>query len=359
MNRVFKLLVLFVFLVGSLSGCVYLSGSKRHPFTVQPEMRISATADQLRFGDYKIVGVLPALNYTIRRYEVGSGYGDITIDYFELRGQKSPELILIFPILGGKNKFENYFADVLARAGFESAIIHRNDEFKNPALFAQIEAVMRRNTLRDMVALNFFEKVLGKCLFGGFGLSRGAMNLVITAGSDPRLKYNFLALGCASISKVVRTSKEWRIKAYIEELARVRHSTVERTLAFLEKTLISEPYVFAPVLDPQNTMLVLGALDSTVPFAEGLRLRKFLGNPATVYLLSGHATSLLYSRFFRLLSFGSAHPVLPLPYLETEIVNFFTEKMRPADTRIGIIPFRIFQTPGNIAAELLAVLMRE
>jgi len=356
MNRVFNHLNLFFFLWISLGGCVYLVGERRPPVPVEPEVQISAPADDLRFGTVNTIGVLPARKYTIRRYEVGSGFGDITIDYFQLRDQKSPELILIFPILGGKNKFENYFADVLATAGFESAIIHRNDEFKNPALFAQIETVMRRNTQRDMVALNFFEKVLGKSVFGGFGLSRGAMNLVITAGADPRLKYNFLALGGASISKVVRTSKERRIKAYMEELARVRHSTVEETLAFLDKTLISEPYVFAPALDPQNTMLVLGALDSTVPFAEGMRLRKLLGNPATVFLLSGHATSLLYSQFFRLLTFGSAHPILPLPYLETEIVNFFNEKMRPGVTRIGIIPFRLLQAPANMTAEFVSLL---
>lgn len=359
MNRVYNHLKFFCFLLILLSGCVYLSGDKRPPVPVESGKQISADTEELHFGTYRTIGVLPARNYTIRRYEVGSGYGDITIDYFQLRGGTSPELILIFPILGGKNKFENYFADVLAAAGFESAIIHRNDEFKNPALFAQIETVMRRNTLRDMVALNFFEKILGKSVFGGFGLSRGAMNLVITAGSDPRLKYNFLALGGASIARVVRTSKEWRIRGYIEELARVRHSTVDETLAFLDKTLISEPYVFAPALNPQNTMLVLGALDTTVPFSEGLRLRKLLGNPATVFLLSGHATSLLYSQFFRLLSVGSAHPVIPLPYLETEIVNFFTDKMRPDHPRISIIPFRLFQTPGNITAELLSLFLHD
>jgi hypothetical protein len=322
-------------------------------------MQISVSQDEIRFDSYKTIGVLPTQNYTVRRYEVGSGYGDITIDYFQLRGRNSRELILIFPILGGKNKIENYFADVLAEAGFESAIIHRNDEFKNPALFSQIETVMRRNTLRDIIALNFFEKELGKRVFGGFGLSRGAMNLVITAGTDPRLKYNFLALGGASVVKVVRSSKERRIKAYIEDLARMRHSSVEETLTFLDRTLISEPSVFAPALDPQNTMLVLGVLDSTVPFAEGLRLRKLLGNPATVFLLSGHATSLLYSQFFRLITLGSSHPIIPLPYLETEIVNFFTEKMRPSNTRVGIIPFRFFQMPGNITAELLRQLLHE
>ena len=352
MNRILNYLNLLVYIVMSLSGCVHVAGERRH-LSTPPGRQISETTENLGFQTYKTVAVLPTQNYTIRRYEIGSSYGEITIDYFQLRGQNSPELILIFPILGGKNKIENYFAEVLAAAGFESAIIHRNDEFKNPALFSQIEAVMRRNTLRDMVALNFFEKELGKRVFGGFGLSRGAMNLVISAGTDSRLKYNFLALGGASIAAVVRSTKERRIKAYIEDLARSRHSSVEETLTFLDKTLASEPSVFAPSIDSQNTMLVLGVFDSTVPFREGLRLRKLLGNPATVFLLSGHATSLLYSQFFRLITFGSSHTMIPLPYLETEIVNFFTEKMRPGNTRISILLFRFLQMPGNITAELV------
>jgi hypothetical protein len=184
------------------------------------------------------------------------------------------------------------------------------------------------------------------------------MNLVITAGTDNRMQYNFLALGGASIANVLNTTAEKRILRYLEEIARDNNTTTAKILNDVKKNLTLEPYVFAPFLNPDHTKLLLATFDSTVPFQEGLKLRKLLNYPSTIFVASGHATSLLYSQFFQLLRFNEQQVLLPVPYLEAEIINFFQTKMRPnegpfASNRLKIVPYRIAQTPLNLMAELV------
>jgi hypothetical protein len=280
------------------------------------------------FSSYEEVFVKPISAYTVRRYILQSNHGEITIDYFDRRDLKSDRVVLVFPILGGQNKIENYFADVLVRNGIEAAIVHRNDEFKDPYLFAKIEGVMQKNIKRDRVALDFFENILAKKVFGGFGLSRGAMNLVITAGIDKRLSVNFFALGGADLATVVGTSQERRIIDYVEKLASKRHEKAKDTISYLQQNLKTQPYRFAQYIDPKKSLLLLGLFDSTVPIVEGMRLRQLLGNPTTIYLVSGHTTALVYSQYFRLLAFGNHTPILPFPYIESKLVGFFKKMLR-------------------------------
>ena len=150
-----------VVVVGSV-GCVHLSHSGASKATlVRPAYLEEYYSKGSSYQGYVEHRVLANTHYTVRRILLNTGSGEFSLDYFQLRGAKSKELILVFPVLGGKPIIENYLADYLVRHGFETAIIHRNDEFKNPAHFDNLEYIFRSNIVKDRIALDFFEREYG------------------------------------------------------------------------------------------------------------------------------------------------------------------------------------------------------
>jgi hypothetical protein len=110
---------------------------------------------------------------TISEITIESEAGQIIVDYYQ-SPQKSQDLVLVFPLLGGKPIVSQHFAEYFAENKIDAAIVRRNNDFKNPANFLNIEETLRLNVVRDRIALDFFEKEKGKKNFGGFGVSRGA-----------------------------------------------------------------------------------------------------------------------------------------------------------------------------------------
>ncbi len=343
--------LLFIVCVLGFSGCIRLLGGAGDIGSVGA-IDTSYYKPANSYSDYTLFAVTPGRSYSVRRFLVESSLGTIVIDYFDIREKETDSIVVVFPVLGGKNKISNYFADALAKLGFECAVIHRTDTFKDASQFADIERVLRENVLRDRIALDFMEGHLGKRRFAGFGMSRGGMNLVLTAGVDDRLKFNVVALAGHDLHKVLQDSEEWRIRSHFRKVATLRMETERETFSFLESTLRTQPFKLAQGMNPDNTLLILAVLDSTVPFEYGLELREALGRPETLLLLSGHATSLFYSQFFGLPFPGTRYPLLPLPYIEYELARFFARHLE-GRTFWRQLPYEILQTPFNLVGSVV------
>ena len=125
------------------SSCVYVQGD---PSYSGPKARPAELSDYYSVGDsYQNFTELfskDSSEYRLRRLEIGTDFGQITVDYFQRHTktqEKTDELILVFPILGGKYLIESHFADYFARRGFDVAIVHRDKEYKRPEQFSQLE----------------------------------------------------------------------------------------------------------------------------------------------------------------------------------------------------------------------------
>jgi hypothetical protein len=290
--------------------------------------------------------------YTLERISVESGAGPITIDYFR-RKEPSDSIVLVFPVLGGKNIIENYFADYFARSGFDAAVVHRSNEFKKPENVDHLEQILRLNIVRDRVALDFFEQEYGKKKFGTFGISRGAINVAMTAGVDSRLSHNVLALGGTDLVSIFRDAHQNRIEKYINTVVEMRGITREKFFADLRAQIKTDPKYLAQFLDAKHTLLVLAALDKTVPFKYGMKLRRQIGNPKTVVLLANHFTSLMFTQIASIAvpairEFG----VFPFDYVEGQAVEFYRSELNNQSTWWRNLPFKIVQFPINMLAEL-------
>jgi hypothetical protein len=302
------------------------------------------------YTSYELVSVKPRKNYITKRYAVTSKYGESIIDVF-LGREKSDSLVLVFPVLGGKPVVEGYFADYLASSGFDTAIIHRNDEFKDPKKVDQLEKILKESVQRDRVALDFFEKELGKKSFGSFGISRGAINAAITAGVDKRLEFNALILGGSDLVGIFENSSEKRIKNYVNTVVKDKKITEAAFYQLLRDSIKTDPKNFSQYIDARKTLLFLAVLDTTVPFEYGLKLRQDIGNPETVFLLAGHFTSLLYTQMVKMIPPDPVNCMFPFGYIEGELLDFFGKSFNQNNTWWRNAPIKIVQAPFNLALE--------
>lgn len=283
----------------------------------------------------------------VRRITVSTDIGPFTVDYYDNVIDKSDDLIFVFPVLGGKkNLIEGYFANYFAKGGIDTAIVHRNEEFKNPANVDRLEELFQKNVVRDRLAISFFEKNFNKKDFATFGISRGAINVAMTAGVDSRLKHNVLALGGSDLVKVFQDSNEKRIRFFADSAMLNKHMTPEEFYSFLNKTIKTDPKNLAKYMDSKNTLMLLGVFDDTVPFEYGMDLRKDIGNPETIMLLAGHKTAVLFSNIvdLPLPAFG----VFPPNYIETEAMDFYGEAFDRHSFSFRKTLFRILQFPLSI-----------
>lgn len=260
--------------------------------------------------------------FTINRYTIVSDLAPITVDYYQ-RPEKSDRLILVFPVLGGKNIIAEYFARYFARKGFDTAIVHRNNAFKNPANFDRLEEIFREDIIRDRIVLDFFEGELGKREFGSFGISRGGINVAMTAGVDARLKHNVITLGGTDIVQLFRNSSQGRLQKYTDSVLLEKKIDHDQFYRLLEERIKTDPKNLAKYMDARDTLMILGLFDTTVPFKYGQQLRAQIGNPKTVYLFADHFVGLLYTQFLHLLVPVMDHTVIPLDYIETEALDFY------------------------------------
>jgi hypothetical protein len=290
-------------------------------------------------------------DYVIRRLVIESAVGPLTVDYFQ-RSESSDHLVFVFPVLGGKNFIENYFADYFASAGIDTAIVHRNNDFKKPENFDKLEEILRNGLIRDRIAMDFFEKEFKKSKFGSFGISRGAINVAMTAGVDERLKYNILALGGTDLVGLFETSSERRITKYIDAVLKSKQFTKEELIKQLRAKVKTDPKHLSKYLDAENTLMFLGLFDSTVPFSSGMKLREEIGNPETVVLLGNHFTSLMFTQIVKVFPPSKSLCVFPFDYVESESLAFYQRSFGISGYPIQLIPLKVLQAPLNLIANL-------
>ncbi len=292
-------------------------------------------------------------DYKVRQITLSTAVGETTVDFYQ---QKTPtkELVLVFPVLGGRPILSRYFAQYFVEHGIDAAIVHRDNEFKKPERFPELEKLFRAGVIRDRKAIDYFEQEEGKAVFGTFGMSRGAINVAITAGVDKRLQYNIMALGGADLPNLFANSHERRIRKYLKRIMEDHDMTREEFIAHIEKEIITRPKNYAKYIDPQKTLLFLARCDRDVPFRFGRVLRDEIGKPETIYIMSGHKTAVLYTQVAKVVAPFIASCGLPPAYIESEALLFYEKSFkRDLPYPYHVLPWKILQQPLNLIGYLI------
>jgi hypothetical protein len=334
-----------------LSGCFRLSGNSSYPGAPErPEAMERYYKPERPYGGFREEIEKTTDEYTLKRITIESYAGPIVVDYFQ-GTTPSDALVLVFPVLGGKNFIEKHIARYLVESGIDAAIVNRSNEFKDPTKFEQLEEIFRLNIIRDRLALDFFQAEYGKTQFGSFGISRGAINVALTAGVDARLKHNVLAMGGTDLVNLFRDSNQARIENYIQTVSTSRGYSKDQFFDALRAQLVTDPKYTAQYLDGRNTLLVLGIFDRTVPFSYGMKLREQIGRPETIFLFADHYVSLAYTQTVSLLPPSKEKTgIFPFPYIEQEAVSFYKRSFE-GKTNWKALPFKALMLPFNLLAE--------
>ncbi|MCC6955072.1 MAG: hypothetical protein IT290_13220 [Deltaproteobacteria bacterium] len=282
-----------------------------------------------------------------RLIEIESTYGPVMLDYYS-SGTPNPNLVIVFPILGGNYYIEKHFARYFAEHGLDSLIIRRNSEFKDPERLFEIEEVLRQGVVRDRITLDFLRDALGKTELASFGISRGAINASILAGIDPRLKYNVLVLGGSNLAKLMEKSDQPGLKRYRERAGAKNNISEAELLKYIAETVRTDPAKVAPHIDSRNTLMVLAALDTTVPFRYGMQLRRQIGQPETIFLLADHYTSLLFTQLAHLFLPSREICFFPMDYVETEALGFYRKSFGLGGGGVKKLSFSTVKVPFGV-----------
>jgi len=331
------------------TGCASLPQGANYP---GPARRTASVEGYYRVQDesvaYSESVVRTEQDYTLKTIELETYLGPSKVDYFQ-RHEPSDSIIFVFPILGGRNALSNYFAEYFAKHGFDTAVIHRHSDFKRPENFYRIEEILRNNVICDRLVISFFEDHYNKSEFGTFGLSRGGINVAITAGIDDRLKYNVIAMGGEDLVNILKNSREKGIVRYRKRVLKKFNVSEEEFYAILKEQIRTDPKYVAPYIDARNTLMFISMFDACVPTKYGLKLRETIGQPSTVFLLSGHLSGIAFTQVVPLVPPLGPICLFPLDYVETESLTFYRKSFDSGRSGIKALAYRILHLPFAVA----------
>ncbi len=354
----FRLVRAQLFLAGllALTGCAVIPQNPNYEGPPERPKSIDQYYAHKEYTSYREFTLGRGEDFTVKRIIIETPAGEVVTDFFE-HDEKNDDLIFVFPLLGGKNLIPNYFATYFAKRGYDTAIVHRSEDFKKPEYFDTLEETLRSNVVRDRVAIDFFEKEYKKKDFGTFGISRGAINVAITASVDKRLKYNVLALGGSDITDIFKTARVNKFKLYREKIMLAKGITKEEFFAKLEGSIKTDPKYLAQYLDSRNTLMFLSMFDSTVPIKNGMQLRETIGQPRTVYMAADHFISAGFTGMGQLVSVGPDYSLFPFDYIESEALDFYESKFKKRKWRLETVPLRILQLPFNVVQRIVGAFL--
>src|SRR5262249_33550532 len=139
---------------------------------------------------------------------------------------------------------------------------------------------------------------------------------------------------------------------YRDRVMTANNITKEEFFQHLKETVRTDPKNLAKYIDANNTLMFLSLFDHSVPLKYGLKLRKEIGSPQTVFLVSGHYTTLLYTQFVKLALPVEPLCIFPMDYVEAESLAFFRKSFGEDDISLHHVFYSLFQVPIKIVAKV-------
>ncbi len=301
-------LVLIFFLL-SESGCVHVARMKLPPTPNAPPNEL---VDYYRYPPLKAAPVVHLLKnhrsyiekrVIFRQVEDRPGrHITLVIRYYEPKEKKPRPLILITPVLGKNYGVEHFFASYFISHGYTCAIVERQRLRLLPDQeLTAVEDYFRSSIIRLRIALDWLERQdrVDPNHMGAMGISFGGILNTVLGGIEPRLKCHVIALAGGNLPDVICYSHEGAIKRYRQQFMKKRGIGLEEFHRQLEKTIISEPMVFAHFIDSRNVHLFIAWFDFVVGRKHARKLEKAFGYPETYYVPFGHYSSVLAAPFVR------------------------------------------------------------
>lgn len=286
-----------------LTGCAHFSVDSDYiaPAALSNETQTSYHYPKYR-GSYSESIIEANSYYTLKNISFPSQHNtlllqhNISIDYYAINSEEKAPIILVLPIFGGSNEVAIHFANYFSKNGFSTAIVHRQNSYKNMQYMDQTENIMQQIIFDHKQAIDWIEtrEELDARKIGVFGVSMGGIKSALISAIDPRVNATVIALAAGDLPYLLAQSSDNRISKDREKLLikdKIDEAQLEQRLS---KTIECDPINYAEHIDANKTLMILALFDTVIPFRKGLELKEKIGNPETIYLFSGHYSALLY-----------------------------------------------------------------
>jgi pimeloyl-ACP methyl ester carboxylesterase len=223
----------------------------------------------------------------------------IAFEYYDVDGDARTPVVVLLPIFNGHLAIPRFFARHFANQGWAAVIVTRGRDPLD-ALTAPSETV--RSNLQDYSrVLDWIERQpeLDASRIGVFGVSLGAMDAVMLAALDGRVRALVIAMAGGDLSYLLANTNYRRIVRTIDDLAESQGTSREALGAKLDAELELDPLALAPYVDAERVLMIMTRTDAIIPFEAQHRLGISMGSPEALHLATGHRTSVVFFPMLR------------------------------------------------------------
>lgn len=235
----------------------------------------------------------------------------LELDYYQPAGTNPMPVIVVLPIIGGGYPAEKHFCAYFARHGMASILVRRESLKKVINRLEEINETLLHSAIDARQAIDWIETrpELDSTRIGVFGISMGGIRAAFLAPLEPRVSAAVVALAGGDLPYIITHSSE-RGLARRRRLYRDSHQLSEQEFQqAVGEVMTCDPLSVAPSAERHKILLIQALFDRAVPTRKGLQLRRALGKPETIFLPTGHYSSLLF-----------------IPYLKPASLEFFKER---------------------------------
>lgn len=295
MARRWSLLALVAALVAGCVAHVPLAGDYTGPTPLPEgsesagvtEPRVVASSEEERSRPH----------FTVRRYALPSaaeGRPTIEFEFYEPQTEGQGPLVVLLPIFNGQLSITRYFARYFVNRGWSAIVVDRDRDLLQE--IDHLNEAVRANITDYRRVLDWAEEQsrvdVGR--IGLFGISFGAMDAVMLMALDHRIKVLVAAMAGGDFSDVLMNTAYRPVSRTVDEMLEDTGLTRAALRMRFEQRLTTDPLRLAPYVDAEHVLLILTRADSIVPFPAQEALRRRMGSPESLYLPTGHRTSVLF-----------------------------------------------------------------
>lgn len=221
----------------------------------------------------------------------------VPFEYYDVDGDAQTPVIVLLPIFNGKPIVTRYFARYFASRGWAAVHLSRDTD---PLEHLDSPEQGIRENLRDYRrVLDWIgqQQEFDPERIGLFGISLGAMDAVMLTALDERIDALVAAMAGGNIADLAVSTSYRPIARTVEDLMDERGMSREAFELALDAKIKTDPLTLAPYVDAERTLLILTRTDAIVPYRTQEALRSQLGAPESLFLPTGHRTSVFYFPF--------------------------------------------------------------
>jgi X-Pro dipeptidyl-peptidase-like protein len=292
--------VLLLLLV-ALAGCVTrvpMSEAYKGPHELPTEISVEVPDDPLAPIVVRTDRELrDRFHFNVRRVTLPSNVdekGSIGFDYYDVDGSERTPVILVLPIFNGQPIVTRYFAKYFANQGWAAVVIDRGrdplSDVDDP------DALIRANLTEYRRVIDWVEQQpeLDSGRIGLFGISFGAMDAVMLNAVDDRIDALVAAMAGGDLAYMMLNTSYRRVARVVDGMLEESGLTRDGLYVSLEQRIPTDPLSLAPYVDAERVLLIMTKGDEIVPFEAQEKLRETLGVPETLYLPTGHRSSIVF-----------------------------------------------------------------